>query len=270
MYLAAQTATILVARHFCLEFLLVLSLQTIPSAFALLIPTQVPTRFGNGHWISDALQLRGFSNWLLHLVLFYGIGPHFRVLEAYQQPWSVKSGNFRQSRHCFVVITTRPLSTVMHCARHFVASKVFYWCAETPLTADFPSSGHSQKWMAKGNASSALAVVPDFMLLLQFGFSVISSDDGELGELSMLGKLQKTLMRTTVAVLESREGKAGVTSLLSLVGAHIKAVLTDQNEAGSSRAITELERYDVTVTKTAIQVPPFLLCEIYLPKPFGR
>ena len=43
VYLAAQTATIVAAmRYFCLAFLLVLSLQTIPSAFALLIPTQVP------------------------------------------------------------------------------------------------------------------------------------------------------------------------------------------------------------------------------------
>ena len=31
-----------------MAFLLVLSLQTIPSVFALLIPTQFPTRFGNG------------------------------------------------------------------------------------------------------------------------------------------------------------------------------------------------------------------------------
>ena len=38
---------IVVLRHFCLELLLVLSLQAIPSAFALLIPTQIPTRFGN-------------------------------------------------------------------------------------------------------------------------------------------------------------------------------------------------------------------------------
>ena len=48
VYLAAQTATIEVVRHFCLEFLLVLSLQTIPSTFALLFPNQVPSRFGNG------------------------------------------------------------------------------------------------------------------------------------------------------------------------------------------------------------------------------
>ena len=41
------TATIVVVRHFCLEFELALPLETIPSAFALLIPTQVPTRFGN-------------------------------------------------------------------------------------------------------------------------------------------------------------------------------------------------------------------------------
>ena len=45
-----QTATIVMVQPFCLEFLLVLSLQTIPSAFALLIPTQVPTHFGNGQY----------------------------------------------------------------------------------------------------------------------------------------------------------------------------------------------------------------------------
>ena len=48
VHLAVQTATPVVVRHLCLANLLVLSLQTIPSAFVLLILTQFPTSFGNG------------------------------------------------------------------------------------------------------------------------------------------------------------------------------------------------------------------------------
>ena len=48
--LAIQTAIIVAVRQFCLAFVLVLPLQTIPSAPAFLIPTRVPTRFGNGQY----------------------------------------------------------------------------------------------------------------------------------------------------------------------------------------------------------------------------
>ena len=60
--LAAQAATIGMVRPFCLEFVLVSSLQTIPSAFALMIPTQVPTRFGNGQLASYSSS----STWLVN------------------------------------------------------------------------------------------------------------------------------------------------------------------------------------------------------------
>ena len=66
VYLAAPTATIVVVRHFCLEFLHVLSLQTIPRAFAVLILTQFPTRFGNGLMRRQEIKWKTTRLWSLH------------------------------------------------------------------------------------------------------------------------------------------------------------------------------------------------------------